>query len=185
MIRIILIIAYLAPLSTYAQEKNYSVTVNYVGNFIKAPLGFSTVLHLNNSDVGMYFDLKAGISNIPEEKDYTGLVANGKPENSLSDPYITSIESGILLFDIGLSYKLLTRFLIYGAVGYTKRDIYNKYYDTYRILSDDGNYYIIDKEKRGINVAGGLMYIFNNGITLQGGFDLVPFGANIGIGYTF
>ena len=192
--KILTIYLMLLTLNCFSQESekieiNRFMTLNYVGNFIQAPIGISSVFHFKKSYLGMYFDVKFGTGDKLEGKDYTGIISINEAENVYNDPFRGEKETGIILFDIGLSYAMTKNknLLAYGGLGYTTESVYRQYYDPTHILSSDGNYYIEDESKSssGANFTAGLIYIMQSGLTLQGGFDVAPAGVNLGIGWTF
>ena len=192
--KILTIYLMLLTLNCFSQESekieiNRFMTLNYVGNFIQAPIGISSVFYFKKSYLGMYFDVKFRTGDKLEVKDYTGIISINEEENVYNDPFRGEKETGIILFDIGLSYAMTKNknLLAYGGLGYTTESVYRQYYDPTHILSSDGNYYIEDESKSssGANFTAGLIYILQSGLTLQGGFDVAPAGVNLGIGWTF
>ncbi len=190
--RLIVIALIMSSLTGYTQKKdrmevNRIISLCYVANIPKAPVGISFILHLGKSGFGIYMDVKSGMADKKKGKDYTGIITREEAEEIFGDPFQGEKDQGPLIVNLGITYAInkAKNLLIYAGGGYSAVKVYRQYYDPSHILSEDGYYYFKDvsKSKSNANFTGGLIYI-RNVLTLQVGLDAIPFGVVVGIGFT-
>lgn len=163
------------------------VGLNYIGHFPGLPIGIAFPVFFKNSTLGIYGDFKGNFSNNgPEGADMSDSLTQFEIENYLKHPFLGNRESSPFIFNLGVTIKSKTEGLVYyAAIGAVVKSYYKQYFDPSGQWSRQGNYYILYKRERKLNVTGGAMYIFKNGLIVQGGFDTTPFGLNLGIGIVF
>jgi hypothetical protein len=159
---------------------------NIVGNIPGAPFGFSIPYFFKDGKYGIYADVKAKFDgNNPSGTDYTSTLTKEEIERDFpSHMYLGERTSGTVVFNVGFMVRPHARPLyFYGGLGAKTVDTYRQYYTPAQILDATGYYYIQDRTSYVLNMTAGAMYVFNSGLTLQGGFDTHPLGLNLGIGF--
>ena len=136
-----------------------------------------------NDNLGYYFDCKISAGDMPSGEDYSSTMSY----NQFNDPYTGEYSSGNVIFDIGVAKPVINseKIILIGflGLGYYTRTIYDQYFDSMYILSNNGYYYFETGIETGINANLGLQIQTKNKINFQIGYDTQPAGINFGIGH--
>ena len=163
------------------------VGLNFVSSIPNNPFGISIPVFFKNSNIGVYGDIKSTLSNEGVEGvDLTDSLTKNQVDNFLKHPYLGVRETMPILFNLGVTIKSKSKNIVYYvALGAHIRETYHQYFDPTKTWSTEGNYHILASRTTKLNFTTGAMYIFENGLILQGGFDTTPLGLNLGVGFVF
>lgn len=173
------IIFLLISTSIYSQF-NFS----YVANIPKAPIGvhFS---YLN--DVGFYIDFKTGLYGDNKKAEFYEDLSYSEAKYEFGDPEKPGYSDNLVI-DGGIIIKIVADLYIYGGLGYVIENKYSVFYDPMHILGNSDNLYCVeapDQPKGKVNINVGLLYARLQKVSFLIGYDMLPSGINLGIGYTF
>ena len=144
---------------------------------------YSTVLGANfylveANTIGGYTNILASMGK--EYKKYDDL-----DEYSFGDP-VTGEFKELLMANIGATRKIIKGIEIYFGLGYAMSSAYFIKYDSYHILSDNGEYAVPNhgKSKTGLNLNPGLLLYYKT-IGIEVSYHSFTKSPAIGLGFVF
>lgn len=156
----------------------------YVANVPDQPLGLGYMkIGRELGAVGMFFDFKIGSYPYDDSGDYYDNISINKAENIFEDPRVGD-GSRADSYNGGLTVALAPKYAIYLGGGLTTQTKYRSYRDPTEILGTKGTYWIKESDEKKFNFLGGLL-LSNDRFYFQIGYESVPSGVTLGLGYLF
>ena len=156
----------------------------YVANVPDQPIGFNYMnIGRKLGELGLFLDFKVGLNPYDRSDDYYETISINKAENIFGDKQTgdgdrsASINGGIVL-------SLSPKVSIYLGSGVTLQTNYRSYRDPLEILGTKGTYWVKESDDHKINFLSGLV-LSNDRYFFQVGYEAVPSGLSLGLGYLF
>lgn len=161
------------PRESAAQSRT---SLGLVGSIPSGMVGFSVAI-LRQNYVGLYVEIKASAELADTYEDLARERAEGWEDRLIREEWQSYGAS------IGMT-KAFGEVYIFAVSGLVYQVLYAEYDDPTHILAEDGTYWISDEDATRIrpNFTGGVGYRVGD-FTLQAGFDAVPMGVSLGVGY--
>src|SRR5690554_2475932 len=182
---VILLFVISITLSAVDTQKDNYLMFGYAANIPEQFLGFRLTRVVQNG-TGFFLDLKTSLPMIESRDDFYSSISINKAENIFGDELIGKDESWTSI-NGGLTGFLSRKTAIYGGIGFSFYDAYRQYYDSWEILGTRGKYWIEDPDKATtkVNLLGGLIFLLDDRLGMQIGFETQPTGASIVVGLVF
>ena len=158
------------------------IALGYSMSIPKQPLGFHVLLKPDDT-VALLFEFRwGGFIELFEE--YYEDITFYDAEIDWEDDYLGDDISSFTA-SIGLAQYVSRRFALWGAAGYSILRYYRQYYDLFEILGTEGVYWIRDRGKSELvtTLSIGFLIEMDWGMTVVAGYNSIPSGIMVGIGY--